>query len=101
LREGQVVAIDPTRLPGLVTFPSFHTAGGIVVATAFWRTRWFIPVAIYTAFMIASTPIYGAHYAIDLVAGAVVAVAVMAALSSLTCYRGVLGRGSIGAPDHA
>jgi len=41
LREGQVVAIDPTRLPGLVTFPSFHTAGGIVVATAFWRTRWF------------------------------------------------------------
>ena len=100
LREGQVVTIDPTRLPGLVTFPSFHTAGGIVVATAFWRTRWFIPVAVYTVCMIASTPIYGAHYAIDLVAGAVVAVAVMIALGSLSCYRGVLGRAPVGAPDH-
>ena len=90
LRDQQLTEIDPTRLKGLVTFPSFHTAGGVVVATVFWGTWWFWPVATYTALMIASTPIHGAHYMIDVVAGVVVAALVMIALASLPRYRGVL-----------
>lgn len=93
LRSGQLLVIDPLRLQGLVTFPSFHTAGGIVIAAALWRTRWFWPVAAYTALMIASTPIYGAHYVIDLIAGAAVAVVVLIALASLGYHRGVLQEG--------
>ena len=90
LREEPLRELDPLKLMGLVTFPSFHTAGGLVIATALWRTRWFWPAAVYTLIMIASTPIYGAHYVIDLVAGAAVAAAVLLWLASRTHYRGVL-----------
>jgi membrane-associated phospholipid phosphatase len=96
LRSDQVVSLDPLRLHGLVTFPSFHTAGIIVVAVALWRTPWFWPGAAYAAVMIASTPVFGAHYVIDLVAGAAAAAAVLGWLASSDDYRGVLRAPSAG-----
>lgn len=76
LRSGtqQVFAID--NLPGLTTFPSFHTAAGIVLVYAFRKTFLFVPMCLYTSAMIASTPIYGGHYFVDLMAGTAVAVLV-------------------------
>lgn len=76
LRSGdrQIFRID--SLPGLTTFPSFHTAAGIVLIAAFRRTFLFYPMCVYTAVMIASTPIYGGHYFVDLMAGTVTAILV-------------------------
>lgn len=63
-------------LPGLVTFPSFHTACGILLMVSFWRTMLFIPVSIYSLIMISSTPIFGGHYFVDIFAGALLALVV-------------------------
>jgi len=90
LRGGAPFALEPLQLSGLVTFPSFHTAGAIVIATAFLRTRWFWPSFAYAAVMIAATPIFGSHYFCDLIAGAAVAAGVLAVLARSGHYRGVL-----------
>ena len=94
LRSRSVTSLDPQNLPGLVTFPSFHTAGGIVIAVSFWRTLWFWPAGGYALVMIASTPIFGAHYLVDLIAGTAVAAAVVWGLARTQHYRSVLGSGT-------
>ncbi len=71
-----VIVFDPNKMPGLVTFPSFHTAGTIAIAFAFRRTVLEIPMWIYTAVVVASTPVFGGHYLIDLWAGAAIGFAV-------------------------
>jgi len=83
--EGRIL-LDPLNLPGLVTIPSFHTAAGVVLAVAFWRTPMALPVLAYTVVMIASTPIFGSHYFVDLIAGTAVALAVMAIIRNQPRY---------------
>ncbi len=68
------VALNPVGLPGLITFPSYHTASGILLCVAFFRTWLFVPATIYSMLMIASSPVFGAHYLIDIIAGVVLAV---------------------------
>jgi membrane-associated phospholipid phosphatase len=80
------ILLDPMRLPGLVTIPSFHTAAGIILAAAFWRTKLAWPVLGYSIVMIASTPIFGGHYFVDLIAGTALAFLVFAALLSQPIY---------------
>jgi membrane-associated phospholipid phosphatase len=72
--RGEDASIALNDLPGLTTFPSFHTAATIILMHAFFRTalRW--PAIGYGFFVIAATPIYGGHYFIDLVAGFLVAI---------------------------
>lgn len=77
------VVLRPGQLPGLVTFPSFHTAAGILLCVAYFRTWLFIPVVAYAIVMIASTPIFGGHYFVDLLAGGVVALLVSIPLRRL------------------
>ena len=74
LRSDPAAVLTLGALPGLVTFPSFHTAMG-VVAIYGARHRWWllagmVPVNLV---MIASTPILGAHYGVDLLGGIAVA----------------------------
>jgi membrane-associated phospholipid phosphatase len=59
------------QLPGLTTFPSFHTAMGLLLVYAM-RERWYllIPATFYSTVMIAGTPLFGSHYFVDLIAGA-------------------------------
>lgn len=77
LRSTQgTVLLDPLNLPGLITFPSFHTAGSVVIAYAFLRTRLAVLAVIYGGLVIASAPIFGAHYLIDVAVGAVLGVAI-------------------------
>jgi membrane-associated phospholipid phosphatase len=76
IRGGQMHMIGFDRLEGLIAFPSFHTAAGILATWALWpcrRLRWW--VLALNAAMIASTPVDGAHYFVDLPAGAAVAAA--------------------------
>ena len=64
------------EIEGLVTFPSFHTAAGVLFAWALWSTRWLRwPGLIVNVLMIASVPIIGAHYLVDVFGGVVVAIA--------------------------
>lgn len=71
------IFIHLSKMPGLVTFPSFHTAAGVILAVAFWRTRLFWPVLLYTVVMISATPLYGGHYFVDLIAGVILAGLIM------------------------
>ena len=91
LRSG-AVALDIGNLPGLVTFPSFHTAAGIVLLWAFWRTRAFPAAAAYVVLMIAATPVFGGHYGVDLIAGAALAAVICGSLARLPFYRGLFSR---------
>lgn len=69
-----MTAIQLNNLEELVTFPSFHTACGVLFAWALWRVRYlWIVGLILNVLMIASTPISGSHYLIDVIAGAGVA----------------------------
>jgi membrane-associated phospholipid phosphatase len=78
LRAGTFGAIQLDNLWGLIAFPSFHTAGGLLLAWALWRVpyvRW--PALVLNTVLIASTPIDGAHYVIDVFGGAAVATAAL------------------------
>jgi membrane-associated phospholipid phosphatase len=87
LRAGTLHSIKLDNLEGLVTFPSFHTAGALMFIWAL-RTvpfvRW--PAVALNIALIAATPIDGAHYFIDLMGGAAVAFAAIAASYWLCRY---------------
>lgn len=89
LRDGGAVELVVGQLPGLVTFPSFHTAAGILLVAATWRTRLVVPALLYAIVMIASTPVFGGHYFVDLIAGAAVALVIAVALARLPRFRPV------------
>jgi PAP2 superfamily len=75
LRSGAMKTIRLNDLEGLIAFPSFHTAAAILYAWVLWPIRFIRwPIAAINVAIISTTPIGGSHYAIDLVAGAIVAV---------------------------
>lgn len=70
LRGGGIAQIELGNLHGLVSFPSFHAAAGILllwIAPWFGRFRW--PIWIATLMMLAATPVEGNHYFVDLFEG--------------------------------
>lgn len=74
LRSGALRIIKLDNLEALLTFPSFHTAAALIFAWATWTVRfvrW--PSALINALMIAATPVHGAHYFVDVIAGSGVA----------------------------
>lgn len=86
LRSGALQAIRLDDLQGLITFPSFHTVGGLLLAWAAFAVpyiRW-VGVGLNAA-LIAATPVVGAHYFVDLMGGA--AVAAIAILAANKFYR--------------
>jgi PAP2 superfamily protein len=95
VREGVLRHIDLFGLAGIVTFPSFHAASAVLYAWALWPVRWFRPIAVIAnAAMLASTPIDGGHYFIDLVAGiavALVSIVVACRLGSASIQAGAAG----------
>jgi membrane-associated phospholipid phosphatase len=102
LRSGAMKIIRLNDLEGLIAFPSFHTAAAILYAWALWQVksiRW--PIATLNVAIISTTPIGGAHYAIDVVAGAIVALGSIAA-SGLLCRRKIeLARAPLSVPRSA
>ncbi len=74
LRTAASPVIDYAKPTGLVTFPSFHTALGVITTYAVREHRLIlIPVAIINAAMIVATLPEGGHHAVDLIAGAALA----------------------------
>lgn len=75
LRAG-AVPLDFMQMEGLVTFPSFHTVLAIVTAYAFRGFRLLaLPAVIINGVVIVSTLPEGGHHLVDVIAGAIIAVA--------------------------
>ena len=75
LRDGTFTTLMIVGGEGILTFPSFHTAFGVLLIHAFWATRWYVrwPFLALNLLMIAATPIDGGHYLVDVIAGGAIA----------------------------
>lgn len=72
LRSGKQVLVD--EMSGLITFPSFHAEWAIFFMWAFYPVKRLRAGAILLNLaVLASTPVQGAHYFIDLIGGVIVA----------------------------
>lgn len=81
LRDHRVRIIDLAHLRGLVSAPSFHTAAAVIYIQSAWRVRglrW--PVLALNVAMLLSTPVEGTHYLVDMLIGALVAMAAILVL---------------------
>jgi membrane-associated phospholipid phosphatase len=71
IRSGHLT--DPyAELVGIVAFPSFHAASGVMLAWMCWHMpviRW--PLLIINLGLIVATPMVGGHYLVDVIAGIV------------------------------
>ena len=77
LRKGPTL-IDSRYASGLISFPSFHTAGAILFVWAAWplrNLRWLL-LALNALLVVATVPV-GGHYLIDVVGGVIASVAVI------------------------
>ncbi|MCP1837138.1 hypothetical protein ACVIHI_001487 [Bradyrhizobium sp. USDA 4524] len=78
LRDGSLRQLSLSNIDGIVTFPSFHTALGIIfVYTARGIPLLFPALAALNVIMISATPVIGGHYFVDIIAGAVITCAVI------------------------
>ena len=94
--DGHVAAILNLRGPtpvlhldlaGVITFPSYHTVLAILLASFFWPhriLRW--PALTINGLMILATPLFGAHYVVDVIAGSCVAIVAIGVASSISRY---------------
>jgi hypothetical protein len=78
IRAGTLRTIDLLDMQGLISMPSFHAILALLIAYAMWRTPLRYVFALLNVVTIAATPIVGGHYLVDLLAGAVLVVAVVA-----------------------
>lgn len=85
LRDGSVRALVALGAEGVITFPSLHAALAVIMIAALWPLpvlRWIVFVLNVT--MLVATPIDGAHYLIDVIAGlAIAAVSLFAAWATV------------------
>lgn len=88
LRSGESFTFLISEVEGLVTFPSYHTAVGVLIIYAVRHTRVaFWPIAILNATMISATLPEGGHHLTDVIAGAVVAAVSIFAVRSAKASR--------------
>lgn len=85
LRDGSLRELEPFRLAGIVSFPSFHAASAVLYMWALWPVRRIGGIAAaLNLLMIAASPVIGAHYMIDIIGGvALAAASIWAAKSCL------------------
>ena len=80
VRDGSLRVLELGHLVGVIAFPSFHAASAVLYMWALWPIRWLrAGNVIMNGVMLASTPIVGGHYFIDVLAGIAVAVLGIAA----------------------
>jgi membrane-associated phospholipid phosphatase len=59
---------------GIVSFPSFHTAGVLIMLWALRRTVLLWPALAVNALLLLGVPAWGGHYFVDMAGGAAVAI---------------------------
>lgn len=81
LRDGTLRVLDLRDMMGIVTFPSYHATLAVIFIWAFQhilRLRW--AGTLWASLTILATPLAGGHYAVDVIAGILLAVAGIAAV---------------------
>jgi len=69
--SGRMTVVKSAEMEGLVSFPSFHVAGGLLVTWAFRRhPRFLWPLVALNLAMVASTFMSGLHYFVDVIGSA-------------------------------
>jgi hypothetical protein len=72
LRDGSFTRINFNDMEGLISMPSFHVAGALMVIWSLRRNvKVQAPLLVLNGLLILSTVMTGAHYAVDLLATAV------------------------------
>jgi membrane-associated phospholipid phosphatase len=70
VRSGALRAIPVDDIRGIISFPSYHAAVAMLAIWALWPVRFIRwPTLMLNVLMIASTPIEGAHYFVDVIGG--------------------------------
>jgi len=73
LRSGALRAVPLGDLRGIISFPSYHTAAAVLAIWSIWPVRYIRwPMLVLNGLMVASAPIEGAHYFVDVIGGAAV-----------------------------
>ncbi len=91
LRSNIPHALNLESLPGLVSMPSYHTACALLIAYCCRNVRIVnVLSVIYATVMIASTPIMGGHYFVDLIGGALLVIAVVLIDKRISYSRPIL-----------
>jgi len=84
LRDGSLRVLDFFEMAGVLTFPSFHAISAILYLWTFWSIQWLRPFnLVCNGTMLASTPVGGGHFLVDVIAGIVVAASCIYAASCL------------------
>jgi membrane-associated phospholipid phosphatase len=72
----------------VITFPSLHAALAMIITAAVWPVRFLRwPIVVLNAAMLVATPVDGAHYLIDVLAGIAVAALSFAAAHNIAVGR--------------
>src|SRR5438105_6768760 len=79
LRNGGLTVLDDRKITGLIAFPSFHSALGVLCIYSARTMKWLLGIFVpLNVLMIVATAPSGGHYLIDTIAGlAVAAVAIV------------------------
>ena len=76
LKDGAIRTIDASMYYGLVSFPSFHVAGALLLVWAVWRWRigrWLS--LIFNVLMGIAAIVIGGHYFVDIIGGLILGLA--------------------------
>lgn len=98
LRSGALTVVDPARIVGLITFPSFHAVSAVLFSWAGWSVRRIrMPLAMVNGGMLIVTPVEGTHYLVDILAGILLAASLIAVVHWRSITRS-LGAGRVSEP---
>lgn len=104
LRDGSNRVLDLSALMGIVSFPSYHaTLAALFIWSARDLHRLRTPLTVWAVLTIVATPVFGGHYAIEVIVGLLLAPPAIAAaqlvkarLASPVHRRGASRRSVIG-----
>jgi hypothetical protein len=84
-RDRSLHLINFDHVEGLVMFPSYHTVISVSLIIASWDLRYLrYPVLIGNLALLASVPVFGAHYLVDILSGIALTVLTFALWRYLT-----------------
>lgn len=84
LRNGSLRQLDLSQLMGIVSFPSYHATLPVILAWSLRPIRGaFWPGASWAGLTVMATPLFGGHYAVDVIAGLLLALIAIAAVRPL------------------
>ncbi|WP_246678198.1 phosphatase PAP2 family protein [Mesorhizobium sp. B1-1-7] len=88
LRSGSPFVFHINKVVGLVSFPSFHCALGIIMTYSCRRTYWLlVPVGVLVTIMIPATIPEGGHHLADAIAGILIGLASIGIVSAVSTRR--------------